>query len=517
MVDPISILSLVDLCLKYGKLLVHTCSAFAHASNELQERKVRVNHHWMRTEVQLEVLQQVEGTLNEVHRNIQQETLQILLSKLQIANESLEAVSKDTRPGKDEMRIRKWKYALLQQKIDKAIQELELWQQVFDPSWYLIVMSTSGIDTTLHSHPRGPIGAPHTPISSARLLRTALHSDESSRIPVFLPEEGLKSLQLCDIPLSTARIGQGRASTSSQFVLEQYELSPELNLRQFEKDSRDLAQKLAYSDALEFGLLNCKGVVRHQDKNGGELSSKALTFIFRVPSGFSQPRSLRKSLKDIARTESLSDRLRIARGLTKAVNYVHIFGFVHKNIRPETVILLNNGPTGIGSTFLIGFGNFRAAEGNTLRKGSSAWQKSLYQHPTRMGVTPTADYIMQHDIYSLGVCLLEVGLWESFVDYENAEALLPHASEKPVAIHGYSLDDSVQPSRFKDHLLSLAQGELRSRMGTIYSEVVVTCLTCLDPENVDFGDEREFQDEDGILVGARYIEKVIMRLNAISI
>lgn len=45
-------------------------------------------------------------------------------------------------------------------------------------------------------------------------------------------------------------------------------------------------------------------------------------------------------------------------------------------------------------------------------------------------------------------------------------------------------------------------------MGTIYSEVVVTCLTCLDPENADFGNEDEFQDEDGILVGVRYIEKV---------
>jgi hypothetical protein len=45
-------------------------------------------------------------------------------------------------------------------------------------------------------------------------------------------------------------------------------------------------------------------------------------------------------------------------------------------------------------------------------------------------------------------------------------------------------------------------------MGTRYSDVVVTCLTCLDTNNVDFGDEVDFEDADGIEVGVRYIEKV---------
>jgi hypothetical protein len=36
-----------------------------------------------------------------------------------------------------------------------------------------------------------------------------------------------------------------------------------------------------------------------------------------------------------------------------------------------------------------------------------------------------------------------------------------------------------------------------------------TCLTCLEDENIDFGDEREFMDADSILVGVRYTEKVL--------
>jgi hypothetical protein len=49
---------------------------------------------------------------------------------------------------------------------------------------------------------------------------------------------------------------------------------------------------------------------------------------------------------------------------------------------------------------------------------------------------------------------------------------------------------------------------LPRRMGTRYAEIVETCLTCLDDDNIDFGNEREFVDTDGILVGVRYIEKV---------
>lgn len=29
---------------------------------------------------------------------------------------------------------------------------------------------------------------------------------------------------------------------------------------------------------------------------------------------------------------------------------------------------------------------------------------------------------MQHDIYSLGVCLLKIGLWKSFITYEGEDS-----------------------------------------------------------------------------------------------
>ena len=37
-------------------------------------------------------------------------------------------------------------------------------------------------------------------------------------------------------------------------------------------------------------------------------------------------------------------------------------------------------------------------------------------------------------------------------------------------------------------------------MGQRYADIVESCLTCLDKTNTDFGNEKEFMDEDGVLV-----------------
>lgn len=175
-----------------------------------------------------------------------------------------------------------------------------------------------------------------------------------------------------------------------------------------------------------------------------------------------------------------------------SINYVHVLDFVHKNVRPETVLIFqsNTRPSQFGLLFLLGFRAFRMADSKTQRLGSSAWEEDIYQHPDRQGNNPNADYIMQHDIYSLGVCLLEIGLWESFVSNENHTHL------------------SVDNGLLKDQYISLAKEKLPIRMGEKYTRVVVNCLSCIDTTNKDFGDESEFEDNDGILIGVKYIEKV---------
>jgi hypothetical protein len=164
--------------------------------------------------------------------------------------------------------------------------------------------------------------------------------------------------------------------------------------------------------------------------------------------------------------------------------------------------------TGGQSVYLVGFENFRREEGRTHRTGDDAIERNLYRHPSRQGSSPREDYIMQHDIYSLGVCLLEVGLWQSFIEYREPDGA-PTLADHLGIPEKTGRQAANQLKEFgKELLLSLVRKELRQCMGTKYAEIAATCLTCLDPENADFGDETEFEDGDGICIGVRYIEKV---------
>ncbi|KAL3464527.1 hypothetical protein BJX64DRAFT_275736 [Aspergillus heterothallicus] len=498
MAEPLSIISTVDLCFKWGAILVEKCSAFVHAADEVAEGLIRISNCWIRTKLQLQLVQRLSETLDEDHQKIQNETLEVLVVKLKATVRLVESVSTDEG-------VRRLKYAVLQTKIEKAIIDLEHWQKVFDPSWYLLILAaTPQIDDELRDYERTATPVTKTPIASARRLRRAVHPQTARQPPpVFYKESDTESLQIQDIPMSPARLGL-REDPSKALVLDsRIYPSTGMNGERLERDVRDLARKLVQADPFEFGLLQCKGVVKHNDK---DVWSQSFTFVFRLPPGCSEPRSMRHCLAEMQRPDSLSDRFRLASELAKSVLYVHTFGFVHKNIRPETILLLRNGESVLGSSFLIGFDTFRSEYGHSALMGSTLWERSLYQHPDRIGPHATQPYVMQHDIYSLGVCLLELGLWESFITDRKNQPMLR-----------YSLIADAEPPEFKDRLLSLARGELKSRMGNLYSQVVETCLTCLDPGNADFGDKSEFQDVDGIQVGMRYIEKITMRLSSISV
>ncbi|KAF7505138.1 hypothetical protein GJ744_001204 [Endocarpon pusillum] len=116
---------------------------------------------------------------------------------------------------------------------------------------------------------------------------------------------------------------------------------------------------------------------------------------------------------------ALNDRLDIAKQLASSVLFIHTSHFVHKNIRPEAVLVFPSATPALGSSYLVGFEKFRPQASQTYKMGDLKWDRNLYRHARRQGVNREEDFKMQHDIYSLGVCLLEVGLWTSFVLYEE--------------------------------------------------------------------------------------------------
>ena len=492
---------------RHGNNLLHMCASVKGAESEIAERVLCIESYWKRTTLQLDFLQRVWQSLDEEHQTIQNQILHVLIGKLTIAISKIDSliVGHESRTSsmKDRRQqltgVKRWKYALLKENLDRTIEDLETWQKMFDPSWFLILMTPSPqIDTELT---RQRDTSSSSLLNSTQILRNTLRGYAHQEGSIFLPEDGLRSARVFDIPFSSSKVAQ-RAGSSKIVILDSVPCPAQGSVQRLTADVRELARKLVHADPIQFGLLQCYGVVRQLKPH--DTQQMYFTFVFRTVEGLSVPQSLRASLLAGEANHSLSDRLYIAKNLAKSISFVHTFGFVHKNVRPENILLSTDKASSLGHSFLVGFEQFRAAEGHTLAFGDTAWEKNLYRHPRRQGPKPDDYYIMQHDIYSLGVCLLEVGLWESFVLYKEDGSCVP----SPI-LGVLSEGSSVwKPVLAKDVLVSLARDFLPRRMGTKYARIVETCLTCLDEENIDFGDEREFQDADGVLVGVRYIEKV---------
>jgi serine/threonine protein kinase len=337
-------------------------------------------------------------------------------------------------------------------------------------------------------------------MNNAASVRKAIRPGQSATKNLLLPADALDITQAEKVMYSTAKL-LPRPTTTKRVIIDPIPYH-DTDRDILTRNVRSLAAKLTSVDPSVFNILKCRGFIKLPgDANGPE----ALNLVFYTPESFSRgPRSLRCHLTERT-SHNLTDRFAFARQAANAIGFVHTLGFVHKNVRPENLIEFGSTDTTLGSLYLIGFEQVRAADGRTYRQGDLAWSKNLYRHPSRQGAAPSEDYCMQHDIYGLGVCLLEIGLWDSFLTYDAD-------GESQTAVAALHVDaekfEERPPSAVKDHLVHLAKTWLPLSMGTVFKDVVVNCLTCLDDDNVDFGDRAEFEDEDGVLMGVRYIEKV---------
>jgi serine/threonine protein kinase len=140
----------------------------------------------------------------------------------------------------------------------------------------------------------------------------------------------------------------------------------------------------------------------------------------------------------------LGIRFALAKRLVDAVHMMHCVGWVHKNIRANSILFFpaknkpSSGPPGPASGFpqplgydeplFVGFGNARVDDivndpgimygvndrrvVTTTTKRPYDMNLDYYQHPDKRR-NPIIRYSRAHDVYSLGVLLLEVGLWKS--------------------------------------------------------------------------------------------------------
>ncbi|KAG4433509.1 hypothetical protein IFR05_011018 [Cadophora sp. M221] len=557
----LAVVAFADQCLKYGNKFVKRCKSYLHAEEEAVELLVSIEVNWLKMETQIGILKRIAaaGQLSKALQTMQSQVLSQLEGKLKTASLIIEQLATEKREeekarAKSEPKNLKWKhddrditavikdfggmkvnsklkYVYKKKALVEIVQEIEKWQARYDPTWILIMqMSSKNIDEELEQQDNKPEREQIPIIIAAKGIRDAARASQDMKVR----DQGTVWISHDDIDLNPTPIPHSSVEISpldekkSMVLIDTMVSNPSANVNSTTKEVRNLARVLAEVDPSTFGLLKCRGVIRvpnHEllsrlgmlpdPKSPSAHGPPVFKFIFEVPTQLLNPQSLRAVLLS-GKSYPLDERLELAKKLASSVLFVHT---VH-----------------IGAPYLAGFEKFRIEDGNTFLAGDNLWDHNLYRHPSRQGTLPEMHYQMQHDIYSLGVVLLEIGLWTSFAspDPENLSML-------PSSVLGAANPDSVKlpvgtPTQLKAHLEALAKNELPSRLGKRYTDIVLQCLQCLDryiESEGQSGDEKdsrgsgfgvgvggedeEIVDEDGLVIGVRYIENVLQKMLEITV
>lgn len=139
-----------------------------------------------------------------------------------------------------------------------------------------------------------------------------------------------------------------------------------------------------------------------------------------------------------------------------------MFEWVLKGFQSSSVVFCSDERTAklqLQKPYLAGFEYIRPASGSTVGQPLSMGEKTtLYCHPDVQS-EPNIEFGKIHDLYSLGVVLLEIGLWVT------ARGILQQSRSRP-----------SKPIEIRDEYIRKANNHLPLRMGKSYTEAVIACL-----------------------------------------
>lgn len=292
-----------------------------------------------------------------------------------------------------------------------------------------------------------------------------------------------------------------------QKVLEETELVARL----LAEDPQDLSG----TTGPNIGILRCCGIALPDVD--GELHD----IIFRLPRAHQKPQTLRRALV-AGPLPTIASRVELALRLVTALNVIHRLDIIHKRIRPESIVLLKPEDTAIlqneslGNPYLAGFCYSRMSLTYSDMKPLAGYHvpENIYYHPQHIGSSRFQAYQKSDDVYSLGVCLLEIGLWKSmarWVEEKKEYVLDEYWKLGPLDYVG---PDRRPPSNIWDKrrtdLIAKAKNELPFVLGPIYTDVVVTCLEFPEREREAMGPLKNAKRVD-------FINDVVARLYEINV
>ncbi|KAF2183705.1 hypothetical protein K469DRAFT_667957 [Zopfia rhizophila CBS 207.26] len=365
-----------------------------------------------------------------------------------------------------------WKWALVEKRrFEHVLASLQEENSRLKDVLPLISMTASSNSRT-HVKSQSPILETN---DDTRRLGLAAHaqlreitSSAEYRKEIQILKEGLRPVALSTgSPLVVCEVAQHQSISKQKIERVLVEYKHYLQLRDSTEEeiqidrqrAHQLARLLASAGENDLATLSFRGL---QD----EPDAARHIFTFHFPPGtdtLEGPVSL-WNLIDTNRVDTrldLSRRFQVAEALAKTIGGFHADGWVHKSLRSESVIFFYQENTMnllVRFPYLVNFEYSRPQGAGTKLEFDNDCERNLYRHPDRQG-EPRISFTRLHDLYALGVVLLEIGLWQT-VSSMVKEVQVRSGGQRSVT----------------NILKQLTKRRLSHHMGPTYAEAVLSCI-----------------------------------------
>ncbi|KAH8664872.1 hypothetical protein BGZ61DRAFT_462476 [Ilyonectria robusta] len=233
------------------------------------------------------------------------------------------------------------------------------------------------------------------------------------------------------------------------------------------------------------GVLNCTNYIE-------DLTSNVLGIVYALPSAYTTSSLPPKTLSSLllqttVPKTSLDVRIRIACNIAYTVHRLHIYGWVHKSLRSDNILFFPLDPSNndrgydLSKPKILGFDWARKEDEISPEDPGLEIKHNIYRHPQRWG-QPTSRFDKTHDIYALGVILLELGLGESVARLDGGALMRNQAYHDPTVMNRKLLQHAslrigfYGGTRLRDIVTGCLTGEWRGSSIVHQLPDVVMCL-----------------------------------------
>ncbi|RMZ89826.1 hypothetical protein DV736_g2952, partial [Chaetothyriales sp. CBS 134916] len=280
--------------------------------------------------------------------------------------------------------------------------------QVTEQVGQLLILAKS-FERTATTAPQ-PIGSAVVPAQPQSLSR-------SSTLIATEPDQPSLFSSLADFKAQTMSINEDDERPSMLMDAAIDESSSPQHQPIIESRLSNLAYLLNHpSKPAGFRSPHCLGFCRVENSNG-ELR---YGLVYSTPLSQQQQQQQPKTLITTLRTHfttlspshppSLNTRIILATHLAESLMYLHSVDWLHKGIQSDSILFFSPSSSQLSSTLVLsGFDFSRPTSSDeTTIKSQSRTQDDFYRHPSLLAGGRSTK---QHDIYALGIVLVEIALW----------------------------------------------------------------------------------------------------------